>query len=564
MPDSIPRRESRRAVLRACMPIHNEVNAAAFGAALSRVISSDIFRSSPHLSAFLQFVSDAALRGEQDRIKAYTIGVEALGRRPDFNPDTDNIVRVEAGRLRRALLAYYAGEGAQDEIVIEIPRGSYVPRFTRRELYPPVPAARRRKSLWAVAVTIAAVALSIILYGTGWTPLSANKDRSVVRVPAIQIAAIDATASRIAQPVRDKLIHTLSQFGNLRVLSGSVAAARPTTARIVNGTLYRLSILPQQSTEGGSRLTVMLIAADDGAVVWSDTFSRTETIDEMEDATRIARHITAKLAGAFGTINNRERQIQDTLDTPFGCILGAFDYMRSFDFSMHVRVRGCLERGTKDNPNYSSNFTLLALLLAREHISDLDIAPQQPSPLDRALRAAQQAVLLKPDSAWAHMALLQAYYLNGDLERAFEAGERAIAENPLDPIVAGVYGSALIFGGRIDRGESLVREVAHNFIVAPPWIALGLFLADYMHGNIAEAARRANSDPRKELPMSRFSRALAAAAEGKQQTAKTILRKLAVLHPNWERPRERLQLIIKSPEILDRLEADYNRIMHTK
>src|SRR5689334_40865 len=101
-------------------------------AALERVAASDVMRSSPQLTAFLRFVVQAVLEGNSDRIKGYVIAVEVLKRGTTFNPQIDPIVRVEATRLRRTLERYYAGPGAEDPIVITLPRGTYVPTFTRR------------------------------------------------------------------------------------------------------------------------------------------------------------------------------------------------------------------------------------------------------------------------------------------------------------------------------------------------------------------------------------------------------------------------------------------------
>jgi hypothetical protein len=109
-------------------------------AAVARVLASPAFQSSPKLAAFLRFVVDAALSGRSDRIKGYTIGTEARGRGKDFDPQSDPIVRVEAGRLRRTLDAYYTGPGAGDPIIIALPVGSYVPTFTFRDAAPSSPA----------------------------------------------------------------------------------------------------------------------------------------------------------------------------------------------------------------------------------------------------------------------------------------------------------------------------------------------------------------------------------------------------------------------------------------
>ena len=53
----------------------------------------------------------------------YTLGIDVFDRDVDFDPQVDPIVRIEAGRLRRALERYYLTEGKNDPIVIRIPKG---------------------------------------------------------------------------------------------------------------------------------------------------------------------------------------------------------------------------------------------------------------------------------------------------------------------------------------------------------------------------------------------------------------------------------------------------------
>ena len=101
--------------------------------ALHKVLSSSEFSSVFQLRSFLNYVVSKAIADRPDEVKGYTIAVEALGRDVSFNPVTDPIVRVEAARLRRRLAKYYSGSGKSDPIVIEIPKGSYVPVFTLRE-----------------------------------------------------------------------------------------------------------------------------------------------------------------------------------------------------------------------------------------------------------------------------------------------------------------------------------------------------------------------------------------------------------------------------------------------
>jgi adenylate cyclase len=98
-------------------------------AALERVVASSHLNQSPQLASFLRFVVEETLAGRSDRIKAYSIAADALGRDSSFDADNDPIVRVSAGRLRRALRHYYADGGCDDPVVIELPFGNYVPVF---------------------------------------------------------------------------------------------------------------------------------------------------------------------------------------------------------------------------------------------------------------------------------------------------------------------------------------------------------------------------------------------------------------------------------------------------
>ena len=94
-----------------------------------RIIHSTTFRNALTLQQLFQFVADKAIAGTTEGLKEYTIGVEAFGRKQDFDPKTDTIVRVQIHRLRVKLKEYYDAEGSHDPILIEIPKGHYLPSF---------------------------------------------------------------------------------------------------------------------------------------------------------------------------------------------------------------------------------------------------------------------------------------------------------------------------------------------------------------------------------------------------------------------------------------------------
>jgi hypothetical protein len=100
---------------------------------LQRILHSNTLRNSVTLQQLLQFLVARSMQGNPDGLKEYTIGVEAFGRKPDFDPKTDTIVRVQTHRLRQKLKEYYGQEGLHDPILIEIPKGHYCPIFRVRE-----------------------------------------------------------------------------------------------------------------------------------------------------------------------------------------------------------------------------------------------------------------------------------------------------------------------------------------------------------------------------------------------------------------------------------------------
>ena len=94
-------------------------------AQLERILASAEFIGSKRTRSFLRFVVEEALDGRADRLKAYTIATAVLDRDQTFDPQSDPIVRIEAGRLRRRLERYYLVAAQDDPIRIDVPKGSY-------------------------------------------------------------------------------------------------------------------------------------------------------------------------------------------------------------------------------------------------------------------------------------------------------------------------------------------------------------------------------------------------------------------------------------------------------
>jgi len=104
---------------------------------LERILANPLFTHSKRYPLLLRWVVERALEGRSGQLKERTLGVEVFGRHPDYDTNTDPVVRITAGEIRKRIAQYYHESGRESELRIDLPLGSYVPEFHR-----PLPAER--------------------------------------------------------------------------------------------------------------------------------------------------------------------------------------------------------------------------------------------------------------------------------------------------------------------------------------------------------------------------------------------------------------------------------------
>jgi hypothetical protein len=178
-----------------------------------RIAGSRQFTKASQLHDILIYICQRALADSATTIKEYEIGCNALGRKPDFNPNEDNIVRVQISHLRKKLDEYFATDGKDEPLLITVPKGAYLPRFAPRlemvvasESSPPkvdpapALAAPRRSSKWILLLPLATCLLAAANLYQWLRPLAARPGSQTL---AQDVARQDPFWSRIfvaAQP----------------------------------------------------------------------------------------------------------------------------------------------------------------------------------------------------------------------------------------------------------------------------------------------------------------------------------------------------------------------------
>ena len=161
-----------------------EIEAEEIRAQVERVVRSKAFETSEVHRRLLQYLADKTIQGEADRLKEYTIGLEAFGKPDSYDPRHDSIVRLQVGRLRQKLTAYYQNEAATDDLVISLPKGGFKLNF--QVIHTETPAAadpwvshRRLRIvgaalavvlIWALAATILLVSRRSVPAAALWSP----------------------------------------------------------------------------------------------------------------------------------------------------------------------------------------------------------------------------------------------------------------------------------------------------------------------------------------------------------------------------------------------------------
>jgi tetratricopeptide (TPR) repeat protein len=556
-------------------------------AALERILASEPFRPSAQLRVFLRYVVETTLRGEADRIRAFTIAVEAFGRDQGFNPQGDPIVRVEAARLRRAIEQYYAGPGADDPVEILVPRGGYVPRFSYRAgeaesvpapdaataataSRPPVRIGLRAIAAVALLGLVGAAVIGTLLMRrdggyeiastTASTPRAAEPARQQGPLPIVSVDPIPPAMVAVAPAlaaIRARLADAIARFDDVEVV-----AEPPATPARQSGppNVYRLGVSGERNAEGIASVTINLIDAKAGTVIWSRSFEkRSADNDATMAAEKIARVVAPTLAQPFGVIYARERVSRDdpAIDPRYRCLLDAIEYRRTLDAArsgLHSELRTCLEWTIASDPAFPSAQAALAFLLMREFYSG---ERRDPKGLDEALRLALRAVELKPQSARAHHVLMNILFARGSIAEALAEGERAIALNPYDMTAVTGYGLRLAFAGRAAEGLALLDRVAKLSPARPPMLEFAQFLVNYTLGDDARAAHHASMLTDEVHPFVLIARALVAVKAGEKARAQQMIDRLFTLYPAWRiSPRGEIERYVAVAEIVDRIVRD--------
>lgn len=539
---------------------------------LDTIFASEDFVSAPKMRSLLRYLVDATLAGDAERLKGYTIGVDVFERSAEFDPGTDPIVRVQAGRLRKLLETYYRTSGRDDPVRIEIPRGGYTVSLLTGHAQPeadqagtgnetdPVEAVLEMSRPWARAghfpllLLAAGSVLALLLFfgirsfdragapaeiGTQAADPAPVSDAITLAILPFTDMSRDTSNASFADGLTDALTTALARAKSISLASRTSAFQyrEATDLRRVGRELGVRFIVEGAMQRHGEqiRINVQLIDAETDAHIWAQEFNRVlgnEFAVQSELVTTLAAELRPQLYNAFKrTMRGRPARPETAWQL----------YMRSTWVPGEARNSLAWEkervafatRAVNLDPNLGQAHSVLADKLA--YLATVD----PPSDTDEARTSAQlharRALDLAASDADVLFNLSIHYWHSGRIAESLEATRRTLELDPNHVLARflvmavpytcseapqGVIDSLLAFDANLSP-DNPVRWLTWH------WISL-LYLNTGDFTRALEASRR--SDQVFRTPNTTYLLAALLVQNGETQEA---IEKIANQGENW-------------------------------
>ncbi len=507
---------------------------------LGKILTSPQFINSPNLRNFLRFIVEKTLAGEADEIKGYTVATQVLGRKADFDPNLDPIVRIMAGRLRRALEKYYQEHGENDPVIIEVPRGAYVPGFR--------PSARQEGK---GKITSGTPPESILALPSG---------PSVAVMPPLNLTG-DPKEEYFIEGLAEELTSELARYQDLRVIA--YQSTRQWKDQEIDARSVGLDLGVRFLVEGSIRkdaktlkIDLHLVDTQNALRVWGEQYCRELRADSLIALQEeIARQVAARIGSVYGIIprtlsRESRKKSPESLET-YEAFLRFYYHVMIMTPQTFSETLSVMEQTVRREPESGLAWSLLAFLYGQ--IYSLQFSSME-SPLQQILAAAQKGASLEPQNQLARAALAHAHFFRHERELFLTEAETALALNPNAPAIIGFLGWQLALYGEWEEGLAILAKGLKLNPYFPGWSHMAPFFYHYLQGDCEKAYQEALAFQMPQFFWDPLLRAAVLGRMGREQEGAQALSELLHLKPDFPTDgRFLISCYAKFPYLIDEL-----------
>lgn len=490
---------------------------------LDRVTSCAEFDTCKRSVDFLRFVVTEALAGRSEGISQHAIANSVFGRNESFDPTTDPIVRMQAGRVRRSLEHYYLTAGAADPILIDIPKGSYVPTFEIRDSVPQTGPRVARPDAWPTLLV---------------SPL-----RNLTGREEVEFIAEGLVSDLAAELSRDQALHVF------RAPPAGAEKCRPGSVRFeITGTIA--------SREDALKLNLHLIDRESGREVWAGTFSCVEGPDQGRCLEQVVQTTVAMVAEEQGFLS---RHLDEETRRQPGACGGAYQAILRYlhfdvtnDPAAFVEAFAALRQAVDADPECAVCWSYLARLGGAHWSLGF---PGEILPIEESVAAARRGAGLAPRDVRCRATLSYLLLLTDELDEARHEAETALKLSGMSSFWLDAVGYLLSLSGDWERGPDILRK-ALELNPFPRRASYGALWADgLLRGDPAAALAAAREYAPESYFWSPLMEAVALTANGQTEEAAAAAGRLLEIKPDFlEKGHWLITRYVKPPEMVEMIE----------
>jgi adenylate cyclase len=492
---------------------------------VDKLAASPVFAQTDRLVRFLRYIVEEVLEDRGEQVNQYALAMELYNRDESFDPATDSIVRVDAGRLRTKLREYYDVHGRNDQVRFALPKGQYAPRIqiNRRGQINSNDSLDDR------------------------SPVAIEPNLQFVNRPAIAVLPFDNLSADPEQEyfvdgLTEDIITSLSHFRWCPIIGRhSTFAYKGTGADLqtVSSELGARYIVEGSARRIGDqvRINAQLIDATENLHLWAERSDHLlQDIFAAQD--EIARQIVTSIAPEF-----RHAEIERTIKKQ-PSDLSAWELVNRglWHLNKHNRedlelAQGLFEKALELDPIYGAPLAWLSVCnifaINRGWVSETKES------LNQAYVWAREAVVLEPRDADFRRQLAVCLVYQKQFDEAIEEAQEAIKLNPSSVEAYYCLGLAMCFSG---RPSDALEAYDTCLWLSPVGLYLGVILSTISLVHLllrdfegaARVARRAiRADPNAPRSYHRLAIALASLNNNEGATdalvnANTLLPDLSV------------------------------------
>ena len=494
------------------------------------MLDSPEFMAAERLGLFLRYVVEQTINGHSDRIKQYNIAVDALGYGPDFDPQTDSIIRIQARRLRRTLDRYYQGPGIEDPIRIEIPKGGYVPVFLDNHVTSELPDSSESHAPVPAQTPpyLPEPAIAVFMFEN----LNGNDQNAF-----------------FARGLTAEILFTLTRFSGISVLGPLIQAdEKPVNCYTICHEYSARFILQGSVRTYGSKIRISTDLTDSltGKKLWSQTFKydlEKTSLLEIEDT--VAGQVAGVIADDAGIIFQKLHsetypEHLKVSDVTLAVLRynNAMITLAPWDWESAITA---LNDALAAQPENALLLAMMANCYYADALFEMNLVPDSMSKMEDL---AHEAVSLDRDLQLAcyNLVVINAFF--GRPQKCITQAQKVVAMNPNHPRILAGSAVAVTSVGGYELGWEFIERAKRLNPHYPSWYHFVNYLVCFQNAQYEAAWEEAQKIHMKGTWLHPLFRAAVLGKLGRAEKAKPYLDNLLATKPDFlKRPREVIRLL---------------------